>query len=990
MDAEILKLGKELGLKGKELIDFFKESQTRAAAEAEKVREHEIKMLELQNNNNGNLSSETNSFITRAPKLPPFSDNTDEIDCYLERFERIAEINGWVKNDWASHLSTLLTGSALIVYSRMSREDSKDYDKLKYSLLTRYNLTEEGYRSRFRNSKPLYDERPIQFTERLRNYLNKWTELSLTPKTFEGLSDLILSEQFMNTYPRDVTVFLRERNIVGINRISEETENYIMARDRNCLSTTTKNPTKEIEHSAKNTNTDFTKEKWTVSCYKCGRKGHRVSECRAQTRNKFNFQIKPTNRQWQTYENQTQRNNWREEPKRAAVSSCVDDRLMEDNERSTAAPYSSKEGIEFANDQEISSCVEGNSIMLACGKAVPFVKTACVRTQQDDTDKKNNVMPVLKGLINGHPGSVLRDTGCNSVVVKREFVEKNQLTGKRMKMLLIDNSIRDVPVAKINVVTPYYEGEVEALALQDAIYDLIIGNISGARAPNDPLPYPSPSCAAIKNNQYTSSNQKSSPGNPCGKITKKDLVRLQGEDESLNKCRSLICREKGKSMIPHYIMKGGILQRVSQNNGDYIEQIVVPKKLRQHLISMAHDSIMGGHLGIKKTMDKLITGFYWPGINEDVSRFCHSCDICQKTVSKGSITKTPVGRMPLIDIPFKRVAVDLIGPIKPASEEGHKYILTLVDYATRYPEAVSLKSISTETVAEALVDMYSRLGVPEEVLTDLGTQFTSECMKQVSKLLNIKQLSTSPYHPMCNGLVEKFNGTLKKMLRRLCYEQPKRWNRFINPLLFAYREVPQESTGFSPFELLYGRTVRGPIQIIKELWTNEEQQIEIKNSYQYVFELQEKLEETLKIAINELAKSQNRYKHYYDRNAKDRKFMIGDSVLILLPTDSNKLLMQWKGPYEVIGKIGENNYHIKIGEKRKTYHANLLKRYFKRREREDEVTEIACIGVIDFDEMEDGDIDVREEIVTLGRPLREESVEQVIIGEHIDKKKKMM
>ncbi|KAL7643795.1 UNVERIFIED_CONTAM: hypothetical protein RMT77_005801 [Armadillidium vulgare] len=129
--------------------------------EREKERAHELKMLESQNNNNGNMSSETNSFTTKAPKLPPFSDNVDEIDCYLERFERISEINCWARNDWASHLSALLTGSALMVYSRMSREDSKDYDKLKHSLLTRYNLTEEGYRSRFRNSKPLDDERPM-------------------------------------------------------------------------------------------------------------------------------------------------------------------------------------------------------------------------------------------------------------------------------------------------------------------------------------------------------------------------------------------------------------------------------------------------------------------------------------------------------------------------------------------------------------------------------------------------------------------------------------------------------------------------------------------------------------------------------------------------------------------------------------------------------------------------------------------------------------
>ena len=105
--------------------------------------------------------------------------------------------------------------------------------------------------------------------------------------------------------------------------------------------------------------------------------------------------------------------------------------------------------------------------------------------------------------------------------------------------------------------------------------------------------------------------------------------------------------------------------------------------------------------------------------------------------------------------------------------------------------------------------MYSRLGVPEEVRSDMLAQFVSECMAEVSRLLSIRQLTTSPYHPMCNGLVEKFNGTLKCMLKRLCSEQPKQWHRYINALLFAYREVPQASMGFSPFELLYGRTVRG-------------------------------------------------------------------------------------------------------------------------------------------------------------------------------------
>ncbi|CAB4041645.1 zinc finger [Paramuricea clavata] len=228
-------------------------------------------------------------------------------------------------------------------------------------------------------------------------------------------------------------------------------------------------------------------------------------------------------------------------------------------------------------------------------------------------------------------------------------------------------------------------------------------------------------------------------------------------------------------------------------------------------MDVAHSSIMGGHLGIQKTTDKVTSNFYWPGIHGDVTRFCRSCDICQKTIQKGKFPKVPLEMIPLIDTPFKRIAVDLVGSIYPPSEQGHvhRYILTLVDYTTRYPDAVPLKSISTEAVAESLVDMYSRLGVPEEVLSDLGTQFVSECMQEVSRLLSIKQLSTMPYHPMCNGLIEKFNGSLNNMLKKLCSEQPKQWPRYINALLFAYRKVPQGSTGFSPFELLYGRTVRG-------------------------------------------------------------------------------------------------------------------------------------------------------------------------------------
>ena len=285
--------------------------------------------------------------------------------------------------------------------------------------------------------------------------------------------------------------------------------------------------------------------------------------------------------------------------------------------------------------------------------------------------------------------------------------------------------------------------------------------------------------------------------------------------------------------------------------------------------------------------------------------------------------------MALIDTPFKRNAVDLIGPIHPPSEQGHRYILTLVEYATQYPDAVPLKSINTEAVAEALVDMYSRLGVPEELLSDLGAEFVSECMQEVSRLLSIKQLSNTPYHPMCNGLVKKFNGSLKSMLKKLCSEQSRQWHRYTNALLFAYREVLQGSTGFSPFELLFGCTVPCPMMILKQLWTEEVEDLEEKTSYAYVFDLRQRLEDTLKLAQKELKKSQVRYQRFYNRRAKSRSFKVGSKVLLLLLTDRNKLLLQWKCPFVGESVVGVNDYGIRVGDKVKTFHAN-LKEYVDR------------------------------------------------------------
>ena len=127
------------------------------------------------------------------------------------------------------------------------------------------------------------------------------------------------------------------------------------------------------------------------------------------------------------------------------------------------------------------------------------------------------------------------------------------------------------------------------------------------------------------------------------------------------------------------------------------------------------------------------------------------------------------------------------------------------------------------------------------------------------------------------------------MLKKMRKEKPKDWDRYIGPLHFAYRETPHENTGFAPFELLFGRTVRGSMMILKELWTKE-------------IDLRDRLEETCKLAHQESSKAKQMYTAHYNKRTKPREFDVGDDVLLLLPTDGNKLLMQQRGPFPVVAK----------------------------------------------------------------------------------------
>ena len=149
--------------------------------------------------------------------------------------------------------------------------------------------------------------------------------------------------------------------------------------------------------------------------------------------------------------------------------------------------------------------------------------------------------------------------------------------------------------------------------------------------------------------------------------------------------------------------------------------------------------------------------FYWPKLSVDVAEFCRTCHTCQ-VVGKPqpSLKPAPLIPIPAFDEPFSRVLVDCVGPL-PKTRSGHKYLLTIMDMSSRFPEAIPLRNITAKTVVEALVQFFTRYGLPKAVQSDQGSNFMSGLFQEVMYRLGVKQLKSSAYHPQSQGALERYH-----------------------------------------------------------------------------------------------------------------------------------------------------------------------------------------------------------------------------------------
>ena len=411
------------------------------------------------------------------------------------------------------------------------------------------------------------------------------------------------------------------------------------------------------------------------------------------------------------------------------------------------------------------------------------------------------------------------------------------------------------------------------------------------------------------------------------------LVAEVKSDPTLEGYRALA--EKGEQ---GFQWKDGLLYQSRMDQGEeVVHALVLPKGFRRRVLVMAHEG--SGHLGARKVKALLRQRFVWPGMGVEVIEHTRSCEVCQRC-AKSKSRKAPLIEREVLSEPFEVLAIDLVGPL-PLAKYGYRFVLTAICMGSKWPEAIPLKAQTARAVANGMIEIFSRTGIPLQLLSDQGSQFLGSLVKNLCRDLRIDQLKTAPYHPECNGVVERMHGTLVPMLTK-AHQLGLDWVEQLPFALFALRSAPNRDTAFSPYQLVYGHRVRTPLDILYQGWAEVEfGELETEEWSGW---LVERLAVWHDLVRERGKKASGDRKSQYDKTTVNRSLEVGDKVLCRIPGLSKKLMESWHGPYEVVARKGRVDYLVNLGKGKgriKVLHINNLKKFYPRVE---EVLRLALVA----------------------------------------------
>ncbi|KAL1275958.1 hypothetical protein QQF64_035581 [Cirrhinus molitorella] len=886
--------------------------------EAQMLRNKPVPSPRTRPSSSSSEVGQTDFDVGKYVKLvPPFRES--EVDSYFVAFERVAAKLKWPRDMWALLLQCNLFGKAQEVCAALPIEDSLNYDTVKLAVLRAYELVPEAYRQKFRACSKTAKQTFVEFAREKKALFEKWC-LSTKIATLEDLQELILLEDFKNCLPENIVVYLNEQKVSKLSDAAILADEFVLTHKTvfSPVRVSKVLPAFDIGKTYANGSSRSVSEMKNASkrpdkkrvCFYCLDPGHIISNCKA----------------WQ--------------------------------QKAAGKP----KGVAFSSVSEPLSSQSNSSVFNS------FLQTCTVALTDDGSDPRPIVM--------------LRDTGSAQSIILESTLpfSSKSYTGNNVLIRGIEMGCTSVPLHTIHLKSDLISGPVSVGVHSrlpvDGI-DMILGNdLAGTKV----FPYPIvsakpdvcgqddalshlssifPSCAVTRAQKkkfndvldLSSSFLVSSPesaecklyvqpqskDNAPLKVSREQLIAAQKSDVSLSKCISAAADRTQVSDEPvGYCWDNGVLMRwwkPTDSDCEGVYQIVLPTDYRTQILKLAHEHICSGHLGVTKTHDRIARYFFWPSMKSSVSAFVRSCHICQVAGKPNQvIPQAPLQPIPVIGEPFERLILDCVGPL-PKAKTGHQYILTIMCTATRYPEAVPLRSITTKAVVKELIKFCSVFGLPKVIQTDRGTNFTSNLFEQLAKELQVRHEMSTANHPESQGALERFHQTLKSMLRAYCVETGKEWVDGLPLLMLAVRSTVQESLGFSPAELVFGHTVRGPLKLIHDQFLSKDsRQMPI---LEYVSTFREHLHRAWDVAKRHLSNTQVKMKKRYDRKSVDRSFQPGDSVLVLLPVPTSPMHARFSGPYTVEKKLSDTNYTILTPDRRRksrVCHVNMLKEYVDRNE----------------------------------------------------------
>jgi len=464
------------------------------------------------------------------------------------------------------------------------------------------------------------------------------------------------------------------------------------------------------------------------------------------------------------------------------------------------------------------------------------------------------------------------------------------------------------------------------------------------------------------------------------------LPSLKEAQETDSYCKKMRQEINGKKKIGRkfIVNEDDILCRIIESDIGRKILPVIPNQLIHFAIGLAHDPPEAGHQGILRTTMRISQKYYSPFIAKAVENYVSTCPLCQRKKTPSKKAHSSLGKLPTSRTPFEIISCDLIGPLNTTSS-GKKHVVVVVDVATRYLETCAVRTTTTEWTLKVLLDqVFFRHGIPKILISDRGTNFTSEAFKKTMESFKIKHHMTTAFNPACNGITERANKTLGIALAMYCHSYPTNWDKLLPRITFGLNTAVNDITKYTPFQLLYWRNPLSSLDTFIGYQSSDSKEYLIKDLNQ-LYKIMTQVEQRIK-------DSQDKNKRIHEQKFATPDFKIGDLVLLRKPIYNSslprKFQLIFRGPYKIISQLKDTpSSFIIFDEKTKKKEAansrNL--RQFRERKIEGDYSSINPVGeaskthkINDFDDQESTpDIEISIPVgktgVRMAAPVQNES-----------------